>query len=318
MSFDPSTPSRPAPPRVACLAAAGTAPELMAEASLALAAVARLHGLSVDYRHVPCGAAAIARNGQSFPAETRSTVLEADAVLLAGAGDPTLAEVAAELDLRARVTHVRFGRGQEVAIVSPFGGAEPEWSLETAFRIAERRRLRLSAVGDADWRDRADEVAAAHEHVYVEYLSPAVAIPLAAFDTPRLDVVAAPQTWADSIVEVAAASASRRAAAHALLAEHGPGLFMPPADDSVGFEGQSVVNPSSMLLAAALLLEYGLGFPAAADTLAGSVSAALAEGPCTPDLLRRGVGATSREFTSRVLAGFQLSFRNAEFWQGAA
>ena len=34
------------------------------------------------------------------------------------------------------------------------------------------------------------------------------------------------------------------------------------------------------------------------------------------DLLRRGVGATTREFTSRVVAGFQLSNRNAEFWAG--
>jgi isocitrate/isopropylmalate dehydrogenase len=69
-----------------------------------------------------------------------------------------------------------------------------------------------------------------------------------------------------------------------------------------------------MLLAAALLLEHGLGAPAAAATLAGAVSAALVDGPQTPDLLRRGVGATTREFTSRVVAGFQLSHANAEFW----
>lgn len=41
-------------------------------------------------------------------------------------------------------------------------------------------------------------------------------------------------------------------------------------------------------------------------TLAGAVSAALVDGPQTPDLLRRGVGATSREFTHSVVAGFQL------------
>jgi hypothetical protein len=55
-----------------------------------------------------------------------------------------------------------------------------------------------------------------------------------------------------------------------------------------------------------MTLEYGLGSPAAAATLAGAVSAALVDGPQTPDLLRRGVGATTREFTSRVVAGFQL------------
>ena len=48
-----------------------------------------------------------------------------------------------------------------------------------------------------------------------------------------------------------------------------------------------------------MMLEYGLDAPAAGATLAGAVSAVLVDGPQTPDLLRRGVGATSREFTSR-------------------
>ena len=52
--------------------------------------------------------------------------------------------------------------------------------------------------------------------------------------------------------------------------------------------------------------------------MAGAVSAALVDGPRTPDLLRRGVGATTREFTARVLTGFQLSIRNAEFWPETA
>jgi isocitrate/isopropylmalate dehydrogenase len=73
-----------------------------------------------------------------------------------------------------------------------------------------------------------------------------------------------------------------------------------------------------MLLAAAMMLEHGLAAPAAAATLAGAVSAALVDGPQTPDLLRRGVGSTSREFTTRVVDGFQLSHANAEFWRGAA
>ena len=38
---------------VACLAGAGTAPELMAEASLALDAVARLHGFTLEQVHAP-------------------------------------------------------------------------------------------------------------------------------------------------------------------------------------------------------------------------------------------------------------------------
>ena len=61
-----------------------------------------------------------------------------------------------------------------------------------------------------------------------------------------------------------------------------------------------------MLLAAAMMLGHGLGAPAAGATLAGAVSAALVDGP-RRRTCARGVGATTREFTSRVVSGFQLS-----------
>ena len=104
---------------VACLTGAGTAPELMAEAVLALDAVARLHGLHIEETHVPFGGVAVARAGQSVPASTRAAILGADAVLVAGAEEPALAEVMTELDLRAQVTRVRFGHDDDVAFVSP-------------------------------------------------------------------------------------------------------------------------------------------------------------------------------------------------------
>jgi isocitrate/isopropylmalate dehydrogenase len=303
---------------VACLAGAGTAPELMAEAILAMEAVARLHGLSIEDLHPAFGASAVARGGQAFPAATRAAVLGADAVLVAGADDPALAEVMAELDMRARVTRVRFGRVHDVAFVAPLEAHGEDWALDAAFRLAETRRLRLAAVGDGAWHDVAGAVGADHEHVRVEYLSPRVAIPLAAFDAGRFDVVAVAEPWAEATIEIAAAPAAARVAAHGLLAAHGPSLFMPSPEGGFALAGHGVVNPSSMLLAAAMALEHGLGELGAASTLAGAVSAALVDGPRTPDLLRWGLGATTREFTSRVVSGFQLSLRNAEFWPGAA
>jgi 3-isopropylmalate dehydrogenase len=293
--------------KVAFLAGGGTAPELMAEAVLALDAVARLHGLSFEEVHAPFGGVAVARAGQSFPASTRAAVLAADAVLVAGAEEPALAEVMSELDLRARVTRVRFGHDDDVVFVAPLDPSADEWTLDAAFRIAESRTLRLAVVGDTAWNETADLVAEAYEHVRVEHLSPRVAIPLAAFNASRFDVVAVASAWAEPIVEIAAAPAEARVAAHALLAEHGPSLFVPSPDGGFALGGTGSVNPSSMLLAAALVLEHGLGSPAAAATLARSVSAALVDGPQTPDLLSRGVGATTREFTSSVMAGFQVS-----------
>jgi 3-isopropylmalate dehydrogenase len=303
---------------VACVTGAGTAPELMAEAVLALDAVGRLHGLQIDDTHVSFGGVALARAGQAVPAATRSAILGADAVLVAGAGEPALDEVMSELDLRAELTCVRFGSDGALAFVTPLEESATEWAIEVAFRIAESRSMRLSSVGDAPWNDVVDQVAARHEHVRVEHLAPRVAIPLAAFEASRFDVVAVAPAWAEPMVEIAAAPSATRVSAHGRLSEHGPSLFVPSPDDGFASGGHGVVNPSSMLLAAAMMLEHGLDAPAPAATLARAVSAALVGGRQTPDLLRFGVGATSREFTSRVVAGFHLSLANAEFWVGAA
>lgn len=305
-------------PTLACVTGAGTAPELMAEALYALEAVGRVHGFAVEQVHAWFGGAANVRFGQPVPSSTRDAVLGADAVLIAGAEEPALAEVMAELDLRARVTRVRFGHSDDVAFITALREDGAKWTLERAFELAESRRLRLACVGDAAWSAAVEEVAPEYEHVRFEHVSPRDAMPLAAFHPGRFDVVAVAPEWAIGIVEIAAAAAAHRVAAHALLAEHGPSLFVPSPDGGFALAGTGMVDPSSMLLAAALALEHGLGERAAATTLAGAVSAALVDGPRTPDLLRRRVEATTREFTHRVLAGFQLSIRNAEFWPETA
>jgi 3-isopropylmalate dehydrogenase len=294
---------------VACLTGSGTAPELMAEAMYALDAVARVHGFTFDQVHAPFGGVALARLGQPVPASTRDAVLGADAVLVAGAEEPALDDVMAELDLRARVTRVRFGEHDDVAFVTSVRDDAAEWTVRRAFEIAETRSMRLSCVGDNGWCELVDVAAHDHEHVRVEHVSPRDAMPFAAFNPARFDVAVVAPAWAEGMVEISAAAASHRVAAHALLAEHGPSLFVPSPDGGFALAGHGVVNPSSMLLAAALTLEHGLGQPAAADTLAGAVSAALVDEP-----VHFGIGASTREFTSRVLGGFQLAMRNAEFF----
>ena len=289
---------------VACLTGSGTAPELMAEAMYALDAVARVHGFAFEQVHAPFGGVALARLGQPVPASTRNAVLGADAVLVAGAEEPALDDVMAELDLRARVTRVRFGERDDVAFVTSVRDDAAEWTARKALAIAERRSMRLACVGDNGWCETVNLVAPEHEHVRVEHVSPRDALPFAAFNPARFDVVVVGPQWAEGMVEIAAAAASHRVAAHALLGGHGPSLFVPSPDGGFALAGHGVVNPSSMLLAAALTLEHGLGEPAAAETLAGAVSAALAEEP-----VRFGIRASTREFTGRVLRSFQLSMR---------
>jgi isocitrate/isopropylmalate dehydrogenase len=289
------------------LTGAGTAAELMAEAVFALDRVSRLHNLSVRETHATFGGVAFARAGQMVPPSTRAAILAADAVLVAGAEEPALNEVMGELDLRAQATRVRFGHLDDVVVIAPRSEEMSEWTVEKAFEIAERRTLRVTAIGDAAWNELVDTVATEFEHVRVEHVTPKLAIPLAAFNAARFDVVAVAAPWAEAIGEIVAAPAAARVAAHGLLAGHGPSLFVPAPDGGFALAGSGVANPSSMLLATAMMLDFGLGQHAAAATLAGAVSAALVDGPQTPDLLRHGVGATSREFTDQVVAGYQLT-----------
>jgi isocitrate/isopropylmalate dehydrogenase len=304
--------------KVACVTGGGTAAELMASAVFALDEVARLHGLEVEDTHVTFGGVAFAWAAQSVPVATRAAILGADAVLVAGADEPALEDVMSELDLRAQVTRVRFGHQDDVAFVFPLSDESSSWAAHRAFEMAENRSLRLAAVGDDAWFELVDDAALEHEHVRVEHLAPRVAVPLAAFNAARFDVVLIAPTWAEAVTEIAAAPAASRVAAHGLLSEHGPSLFVPSPDGGSALAGHGVVNPSSMLLAAAMMLEHGLGATSAGQTLAGAVSAALVDGPQTPDLLQRGAGATTAEFTTRVVNTFQLTYANAEFYKGAA
>src|SRR5436305_300 len=60
---------------VACLAGDGVGPELMAETSLVLAEVARLHAFRLDDLHLPFGGEALTRYGHPLPHSTRDAYL---------------------------------------------------------------------------------------------------------------------------------------------------------------------------------------------------------------------------------------------------
>ena len=245
--------------KVACVTGGGTAAELMASAVFALDAVARLHGLDIQDTHVTFGGVAFAWAGQTVPVATRAAILGADAVLVAGAEEPALAEVMSELDLRAQVTRVRFGHRDDVAFVSPLADSSAEWAIDAAFGIAETRSLRLAAVGDEAWTELVDSVAAAHEHVRVEHLAPRVARSARRVQREplrRRRDRAGPGRRRSS--RSPPRPPTSRVAAHGLLAEHGPSLFVPSPDGGSALAGHGVVNPSSMLLAAAMMLEHGL------------------------------------------------------------
>ena len=74
------------------------------------------------------------------------------------------------------------------------------------------------------------------------------------------------------LAELAWCLDSRRVLAWGRLAGEGPGIFGPNHGTAADIAGQGVADPSSMLLAAALMLGEGLGKRSAAATLSSAVS----------------------------------------------
>jgi 3-isopropylmalate dehydrogenase len=304
---------------VACLSGHGIASEVMAEASRALQRVSRLHGFGVRETHPPFGSAARTQSGHALPASTRSATLDAQAVLVAAAFDPALADVESELDLRVRMDRVVFGDHGSITVVSPLIESALEWTLARAFDVARASRARVASVGgdDESWAPAFAREAARHDGVQVEALTVKEAVHDLAFDEDRFDVVVTPAHYAEALLGFVAHGDAPRITASGRIAGSGPSVFSPAHGAAEEIAGQGVANPASMLLASALMLGEGLGERRAAETLTNAVLAASGNGVRTPDLVHVGVGATTREYADAVISYLPQAMTTAEFYREA-
>jgi isocitrate/isopropylmalate dehydrogenase len=295
---------------VVCLARHGIGPEVMAEASRALTAVSLQHGFYVDERHVPFGADAVTRFGRSFPLSSRSALLGADAVLVAAKSDAALTALEADLDLRTSVSRVRFEGRAELSILAPLGQETWSWTLERAFSIARASRARMTFVGvDDSWVREAEVAEMRHDGLEVERLTPREAIRGLIFTPERFDVVVCAPELARTAVEVAASLAHGRTVAWGRLAPNAPSIFGPAHGVADTLAGQGVADPSSMLLAAALMLAEGLGERSGAATLSNAVGLAGSDDPRRP---------STRGHADLVLSQLPVAAANAEFYREEA
>jgi isocitrate/isopropylmalate dehydrogenase len=296
--------------KVVCLARHGIGPEVMAEASRALTAVSLQHGFHVDERHVPFGADALTRFGRSFPLSSRSALLEADAVLVAAKSDAALTALEADLDLRTSIFRVRFDGRAELSILAPLGVDAWAWTLERAFSLACESRARISLVGvDESWENEATHLERRHDGLEVERLTPRAAMRALIFTPERFDVVVCTPELSRTAVEVAASLADGRTVAWGRLAPTAPSIFGPAHGVADTLAGHGVADPSSMLLAAALMLAEGLGERSAAATLSGAVGLARGDDARRP---------STRGHADLVLSQLPVAAANAEFYREEA
>jgi 3-isopropylmalate dehydrogenase len=287
----------------------------MAEASRALAEVSALHGFRVDEVHPPFAGEALTRGGHPLPASTREATLGADAVLVAGSTQPALDGVKAELDLAASVVRTQLAEGGDVTVFAPLLEGAEDWAIERAFECVKGRNGRLVSVGvETGWAARVDRVAETHPGVDVRHVSLVQALHELAEAPASLDVVVTEQALADALAAAPKLRDGRNRTATGLLSSSGPSLFAPTHGAAHDIAGQGVANPTEMLLAVALLLGEGLGRRAAAETLQGSVAAALLRPERTLDVADGGrLAVGTREFVDVVLDLLPSARRDTEF-----
>jgi 3-isopropylmalate dehydrogenase len=297
---------------IACLSGDGIGPEVMAQASRAMGAAAGMHGFALDEEHVPFGADATMRFGNPFPHGSRSTALAADAILAATIDQTLLQALEGELDLRAAVMRIRL-RGAAITVLAPLHTDAWGWTLERAIATAGSSRGQLTFVGSEDgWAEEAR--ASGRDHgLEVTRLSTRRAIHTLASSPESFDVVVCARPLLVPLSELAWCLDSRRVLAWGRLAGNGPGIFGPSHGTALDIAGQGVADPSSMLLAAALMLGEGLGERGAAATLSSAVSYVRGNGA----LRAVGTVSMSSELTDAVLARLPQSHSNAEFFTEA-
>ncbi len=327
MSFDSTVPMRRRY-RVVFLAGDGVGPELVAEASRALAEVGQLHGFRVHETHAPFGGDAVRTSGHPLPRSTREACRSAHAVLVAATKEPALEGVKAQLDLLWRAQRVLASPG-DLVIVSPLVPEAEALAARRAFEIAVSRRAHVGVVGSGPvWERIVGKERERRAGLVVERLAPEDALRRLAREPDSLDVVLTQEPFAEALSEMAAltqdgprtvasgrlpAPAEEAAfAGEAHLSPTRPGIFGPTHGSAPEIAGQGVANPSGILLAAALMLGEGLGERAAARTLEGAVVEALAAGALTPDLTATGEAATTRQFMDVLLQELPAARRDHE------
>lgn len=303
---------------VACLSGDGIGPEVMAEASKALARVSQLHGFEVDEQHVPFGGDAVRRFGHPLPPSTRAACRTADAVLVATTTEPALEGVKAELDLTWRMTRVRVN-GNRLTIVSPLVEGAEALAVERAFSLACNRRAQLTSVGTSEsWRATVDREADRWPGAVVDHLDADTVFPVLLEQPSTFDVLVSERMFVEALSHTAAyAHGDTRMVASGRLSPDGAGIFGPTHGSALEIAGLGVANPSGMLLAAGLMLE-GLGEVNAARTLENAIAETLRTDVRTPDLIRSGAGATTKEFMDVLLAALPGARTDTEFFGAAA
>ena len=336
-----------APARIVVVAGDGIGPEVTREARRVLEAVARRHGLALEFEEHAIGGASIDAHGTPLRDEVLARARASRAVLLGAVGGPRwdalpvdrrpekgLLRMRKELGLfanlrpatvfpalaQASTLRPEVVEGIDLLVVRELTGGlyfgEPRGQVlvegrrearntmvydeveiariaRVAFEAARGRRRHLTHVHKANvletsqlWMQVVEEVARGFPDVALAHQLVDSCAMLLVREPRRFDVILTENLFGDILSDEAAMiTGSLGMLPSASLGAGGIGLYEPVHGSAPDIAGKDVANPLAAILSAAMLLEHSLSEPAAAQAVRDAVTAVLAAGHRTADLL---------------------------------
>jgi 3-isopropylmalate dehydrogenase len=183
---------------------------------------------------------------------------------------------------------------------------EIERILEMAFKLAEKRRGKVTSVDKANvlessrlWRKIATGVGAKYPQITLEHMLVDTAAMRLISNPSGFDVLVTENMFGDILTDEASVlSGSMGLLPSASLGNSGPGLFEPIHGSAPDIAGKGIANPMGTILSTAYLLRYSLKLEREAVAIENAVERTIMEGNLTVDL---GGSSSTREVTAAIL-----------------
>ena len=183
---------------------------------------------------------------------------------------------------------------------------EIERILQLAFRLARRRRRKVTSVDKANildtsrlWRACAMEIGQANPDVALDHMLVDTAAMQLVANPARFDVLVTENMFGDILTDEAAVLVgSMGMLPSASLGAEGPGLYEPIHGSAPDIAGKGIANPVGTILSVAMMLRHSLKLEAEAAAVEAAVDAAITEGCRTRDL---GGALTTTQMTDEII-----------------